>query len=94
MGFGPVAGARALDARHQRLRPPSGDTGRRQAASLFPQPTAYTTRATVVNPRFNCWYDAQGNDGDDICLWSPPPFLDNGAPTPWSNLAGGCVKWR
>lgn len=57
---------------------------------------AYTTRATVVNPQFNSWYDAQGMDGDDICLWSPPPFLDNGGAYPyeWSNLASGCVKWR
>ncbi len=56
---------------------------------------AYTTRATVVNPLFDSWYDAMGMDGDDICLWSPPPFLDAGAyPYEWSNLASGCVKWR
>ena len=57
---------------------------------------AYTTRATVVNPQFNSWYNAQGLDGDSICLWSPPPFLDNGGAYPyeWSNLASGCVKWR
>ena len=57
---------------------------------------AYTTRATVVNPEFDSWYNALGLDGDSICLWSPPPFLDNGGAYPyeWSNLASGCVKWR
>jgi hypothetical protein len=56
---------------------------------------AYTTRATAVNPTFNSWYNSMGLDGDSICLWTPPPFLDNGAyPYEWSNLASGCVKWR
>ncbi len=56
---------------------------------------AYTTRSSVVNPTFSSWYNALGMDGDSICLWSPPPFLDNGAyPYEWSNLASGCVKWR
>jgi len=57
---------------------------------------AYTTRATVVNPELDSWYNALGMDGDSICLWSPPPFLDNGGAYPyeWSNLASGCVKWR
>ncbi|HVR07092.1 MAG TPA: hypothetical protein VMW75_03525, partial [Thermoanaerobaculia bacterium] len=57
---------------------------------------AFTTRSAVDNPDFNAWYNAQGVDGDAVCLWSPPPFLDNGYAYPyeWSNLASGCVKWR
>ena len=57
---------------------------------------AYTTRSTVVNPRFNSWYDPSGQTGDDICAWSPPPFLDGGFgyPYEWSNAAHGCVKTR
>lgn len=57
---------------------------------------AYTTRGTVVNPQFDSWYNAEGIDGDTICLWTPPPFLDNGGAYPyeWSNLASGCVKSR
>ncbi|HTQ79245.1 MAG TPA: hypothetical protein VMM92_04555 [Thermoanaerobaculia bacterium] len=57
---------------------------------------AYSVRSTAMNPRFNSWYDASGADGNDICLWTPPPFMDAGGAYPyeWSNLASGCVKWR
>jgi hypothetical protein len=58
---------------------------------------AYTTRASVTDPLRNAWYDnATGIEMDDKCLWSPAPFLDGGLgyPYEWSNLAGGCVKWR
>lgn len=44
-------------------------------------------------PTLDCWLSPAGETGEDICLWSPPPFLDGGAyPYDWSNLAGGCVK--
>ena len=54
------------------------------------------TRSTVVNPHFNSWYDPSGNTGDDLCAWTPPPFLDGGFgyPYDWSNAAHGCVKTR
>jgi len=57
---------------------------------------AYTTRVSVTDPLHTAWYDnTSGIEMDDKCLWSPPPFLDGGAyPYEWSNLAGGCVKWR
>ncbi|HXO20218.1 MAG TPA: hypothetical protein VOA87_09895 [Thermoanaerobaculia bacterium] len=57
---------------------------------------AYATRSTVVNPHFNSWYDPSGNTGDDLCGWTPPPFLDGGFgyPYDWSNAAHGCVRTR
>ncbi|MFL6262933.1 MAG: hypothetical protein ACJ76Y_24810 [Thermoanaerobaculia bacterium] len=56
-----------------------------------------STRATVVDPLFNAWYDSvTGVEMGDKCLWSPPPFLDGGAgyAWEWSNLANACVKIR
>jgi hypothetical protein len=58
---------------------------------------AFVTRATVVNPLFNSWYDSSGNEGGAKCLWSPPPFIGTGGysyPYEWSNAASGCVKTR
>jgi hypothetical protein len=56
---------------------------------------ANSTRATVVNPLFNAWYDSvSGIEMGDKCLWSPAPFLDGGYgyPYEWSNAVNACVK--
>jgi hypothetical protein len=55
---------------------------------------ALSTRETVVDPRYNGWFDATGIEGAAKCAWSPPPFLDGGFgyPYEWSNAAGKCVR--
>jgi hypothetical protein len=57
----------------------------------------HETREAVMNPVNNAWFDPQGNVGDDLCAWSPPPFIGTGGfgyQYEWSNLASGCVKSR
>lgn len=56
-----------------------------------------STRATVVDPLFNAWYDSiTGTEMGDKCLWSPAPFLAGGFgyAWEWSNLVNACVQIR
>ena len=41
-----------------------------------------STRKVVVNPLSNAWHDPSGNTGEDLCLWSPAPFLEAGTAIP------------
>ena len=52
---------------------------------------------TVTNPVGTGWFSATTGEGvEDVCAWSPPPFLSGGYgyQYQWSNAASGCVKTR
>jgi hypothetical protein len=65
-------------------------------AQNFEHFVCHETREAVTDPDGNAWFDRQGNEADDKCVWSPSPFLVNGYgyQYEWSNLAGGCVQTR
>lgn len=54
----------------------------------------HETREAVTDPTGTAWYTATGYEADDLCAWSPAPFLDGGGAYQyeWSNLANACVK--
>jgi hypothetical protein len=56
----------------------------------------HETREAVTDPTGSTWFDASGNEADDLCAWSPTPFLVNGFgyQYEWSNANGGCIKTR
>lgn len=55
-----------------------------------------STRATVIDPLGNNWFDASGIELADKCAWSPAPFLDGGYGYSyfWSLATSSCVKTR
>jgi hypothetical protein len=55
-----------------------------------------STRATVINPTGNNWYDSTGIELADKCAWSPAPFLDGGYGYSyfWSLATSSCVRTR
>jgi hypothetical protein len=55
----------------------------------------HETREAVTDPTGTAWFTATGYEADDLCAWSPPPFLDTGGAFQyeWSNLANACVKF-
>jgi hypothetical protein len=55
----------------------------------------HETREAVTDPTGAGWYDSSGNEADDKCAWSPPPFLGTGGygyQFEWSNAAGACIS--
>jgi hypothetical protein len=56
----------------------------------------HETREAVTDQQLNAWFDRVGNEADDKCAWSPPPFLVNGYgyQYEWSNASSACVKTR
>jgi hypothetical protein len=57
----------------------------------------HETREAVTDQQLNAWYDFFGNEADDKCAWSPPPFIGTGGYSyqyEWSNASRGCVKTR
>jgi hypothetical protein len=56
----------------------------------------HVTRATVADPLGTGWWDdATGDEMDDKCSWTPPPFLGTGGygyQWQWSNLHSACIK--
>jgi len=54
----------------------------------------HETRETVTDSTGSAWYDSSGYEADDLCAWSPPPFLGTGGygyQFEWSNAAGACI---
>jgi len=57
----------------------------------------HETREAVTDEQLNAWYDRRGNEADDKCAWSPPPFIGTGGYSyqyEWSNANSGCVRTR
>jgi hypothetical protein len=57
----------------------------------------HETREAVTDPDLNAWYDSCGNEADDKCAWSPPPFFGTGGygyQYEWSNASKACIKTR
>jgi hypothetical protein len=55
----------------------------------------HETRESVTDPDLNAWFDSSGNEADDKCAWSPPPFFGTGGfgcQYEWSNKRHMCVK--
>jgi hypothetical protein len=55
----------------------------------------HETREAVTDSTGSAWYDSGGNEADDECAWSPPPFLGTGGYAyqfEWSNAAGNCIS--
>jgi hypothetical protein len=57
----------------------------------------HETREAVTDQQLNAWFDSRGNEADDKCAWSPPPFIGTGGYSyqyEWSNANSGCVRTR
>ncbi len=55
----------------------------------------HETRESVTDRLFDAWIDAEGNEADDRCGWSPLPFIGTGGygyQYEWSNLTSSCVQ--
>ncbi len=55
----------------------------------------HETREAVTDPVGNGWRDPSGNEADDLCNWSPTPFVGTGGYSyqyEWSNAANTCVQ--
>ncbi len=54
----------------------------------------HETREATTDPLSNAGLDSSGEEADDKCAWSPPPFFGTGGygyQEEWSNAASGCV---
>lgn len=57
----------------------------------------HETRETVTDPTGRGWYsNTSGAELDDLCAWSPSPFLAGGYgyQYEWSNATSSCIKTR
>ncbi len=54
----------------------------------------HETREAVTDPQINAWLDANEQEADDKCVWSPSPFFGTGGygyQYEWSNALNGCT---
>jgi hypothetical protein len=54
----------------------------------------HETREAVTDPQLNAWTDANGDEADDKCNWSPPLFFGTGGygyQYEWSNALNDCT---
>jgi hypothetical protein len=55
----------------------------------------HEAREAATDPVNGWWDNTTGEEADDKCAWSPPPYLDaNGYAYQyeWSNAVGGCIR--
>ena len=94
-GFVSASGANAVKYSVQ----PYPSCGGCQVASWSPQQNqehfvTHETREAVTDPQINAWSDSSGNEADDKCAWSPPPFFGTGGygyQDEWSNALNDCT---